>query len=128
MPGLTFGRPQLGLTRFEVSTFHSIGETGCSEQLELVGRVFCFEAPEQKTLLERVTHDITSVSGELASEFSISRYCLMLCAELFWLLSFSQIKATRFCLVFQFPVVLTRHTHMCFFLSIGGFYLYSQFL
>lgn len=123
MPGLTFGWPQLGLTKFEVSTFHSIGETGCSEQL-----VGCFEAPEQKTLLERVTHDITSVSGELASEFSVSRYCLMLCAELFWLLSFSQIKATCFCLAFQFPIVLTRHTHIYIFLSIGGFYLYSQFL
>lgn len=87
----------------------------------LIGRVFSFEAPEQKTLLERVTHDITSVSGELASEFSVSRYCLMLCAELFWLLSFSQIKATRFCLVFQFPVVLTRHTHMCgFFFKYWG--------
>lgn len=68
MPGLTFGWPQLGLTRFEVSTFHPIEETDRSEQLDqqLVGRVFCFKAPEQKTLLERVTHDITSVSGELS--------------------------------------------------------------
>lgn len=87
---------QVGFTRFAVSTFHPVGETDCSEQLELVGWVFYTGAPEQKPLLERVTHDNTGVNGERASEFSVSCNWLILCAELFWLLSFSQIKAMCF--------------------------------
>lgn len=115
MAGLTFGWLRLASTRLEVRPFHPMEELSALNSGCLALQ-----------LLSRKRWDVSVCVATIASEYSVSPHCLMIPSELFWLLSLSQIKAmwSAWCSCFHW---FRPGMHLCNVLSIGGFYLNSQF-
>lgn len=101
---------------------------------------FCIEEPEKKKVLERnagLSMKVNPItSADVCRKVFLnwcSAYCLpvwvsLICSELFWLLSFSQIKAKRFYLMFYFLFFWPDNICIWYILWIWSFYLYSHFL